>query len=214
MEDILAIKECIGKLFTGQILEPLCKTISPKPITLKLNPRFLIADDTDILLSSPHVPRPWCRHFNYVYIYKWANDETVQDALHIRKGTKKHWERCNKTLAYSYNVKSSVDYHRNLTKKPYRALIYSGDHDMSIPYIGTHEWIESLNLTIKFDWEPWFVDGQVAGYTMLYAYNELDHITYDLRFATIKCSAPHTCPSEGVKLAGLCKGRKLWNLYT
>ncbi|KAJ6754865.1 SERINE CARBOXYPEPTIDASE-LIKE 18 [Salix purpurea] len=97
MEDILAIKECIGKLFTGQILEPLCKTISPKPIAMKLDPRFLIADDTDTLLSSPHVPRPWCRHFNYVYIYKWANDETVQDALHIRKGTKKHWERCNKT---------------------------------------------------------------------------------------------------------------------
>jgi hypothetical protein len=39
----------------------------------------------------------------------------------------------------------------------------SGDHDMTIPYIGTHEWIESLNLTIKYDWEPWFVDGQVAG---------------------------------------------------
>lgn len=93
---------------------------------------------------------------------------------------------------------------------------------MTIPYIGTHEWIESLNLTIKFDWEPWFVDGQVAGlvsiilnpsilffkdkiqivihnltififaclaifrYTMLYAYNALDYITYDLRFATVK----------------------------
>ncbi|KAJ6763629.1 SERINE PROTEASE FAMILY S10 SERINE CARBOXYPEPTIDASE [Salix purpurea] len=79
---------------------------------------------TNFRTFIPHVPRPWCRHFNYVYIYKWANDETVQDALHIRKGTKKHWERCNKTLAYSYNVKSSVDYHRNLTKKPYRALIF------------------------------------------------------------------------------------------
>ncbi|KAF9665919.1 hypothetical protein SADUNF_Sadunf16G0174800 [Salix dunnii] len=193
MEDILAIKECIGKIFTGQILEPLCKTMSPKPMALKWDPRFLIADDNEILLSSPHVPRPWCRHFNYVYIYKWANDETVQDALHIRKGTKKRWERCNKTMAYSSNVKSSVDYHRNLTKKPYRALIYSGDHDMTIPYIGTHEWIESLNLTIKFDWEPWFVDGQVAGYTMLYAYNALDYITYDLRFATVK-GGGHTAP--------------------
>jgi serine carboxypeptidase-like clade 1 len=40
------------------------------------------------------------------------------------QGTIKDWRRCNKTLAYSYNVKSTVDYHRNLTKKPYRALIY------------------------------------------------------------------------------------------
>ncbi|KAG5223002.1 serine carboxypeptidase [Salix suchowensis] len=182
MEDILAIKECIGKLFTGQILEPLCKTISPKPITLKLNPRFLIADDTDILLSSPHVPRPWCRHFNYVYIYKWANDETVQDALHIRKGTKSIGKDAIRPWLIRTMSKVSVDYHRNLTKKPYRALIYSGDHDMSIPYIGTHEWIESLNLTIS-------LTGNHGLYTMLYAYNELDYITYDLRFG-----GGHTAP--------------------
>eukprot|EP00258_Populus_trichocarpa_P042621 XP_024458640.1 serine carboxypeptidase-like 18 isoform X1 [Populus trichocarpa] len=186
MEDILAIKECIGKVYTGQILEPTCKDVSPKPVALKWDPRFLIADDADILLPSPRVPGPWCRNYNHVYIYGWANDETVRDALHIRKGTIKDWRRCNKTLAYSYNVESTVDYHRNLTKKPYRSLIYSGDHDMTIPYIGTHEWIESLNLTIKYDWEPWFVDGQVAGYAMLYADNVQDYITYDLTFATVK----------------------------
>ncbi|XP_011030309.1 PREDICTED: serine carboxypeptidase-like 18 isoform X3 [Populus euphratica] len=124
MEDILAIKECIGTVFTGQILEPACKSVSPKPVALKWDPRFLIADDADILLPRPRVPGQWCRSYNHVYIYGWANDETVRDALHIRKGTIKDWRRCNKTLAYSYNVKSTVDYHRNLTKKPYRALIY------------------------------------------------------------------------------------------
>ena len=35
---------------------------------------------------------------------------------------------------------------------------------MVIPYIATHAWIESLNLTVAQDWRPWFVDGQVAGY--------------------------------------------------
>ncbi|KAI9402600.1 hypothetical protein POPTR_001G291800v4 [Populus trichocarpa] len=193
MEDILAIKECIGKVYTGQILEPTCKDVSPKPVALKWDPRFLIADDADILLPRPRVPGPWCRSYNHVYIYGWANGETVRDALHIRKGTIKDWRRCNKTLAYSYNVESTVDYHRNLTKKPYRSLIYSGDHDMTIPYIGTHEWIESLNLTIKYDWEPWFVDGQVAGYAMLYADNAQDYITYDLTFATVK-GGGHTAP--------------------
>ncbi|KAG6789699.1 hypothetical protein POTOM_005818 [Populus tomentosa] len=186
MEDILAINECIGNLDNAQILEPTCKDISPKPVALKWDPRFLIADDADILLSSPRDPGPWCRNYNYVYIYMWANDETVRDALHIRKGTIKDWRRCNKTLAYSYNVESTVDYHRNLTKQPYRTLIYSGDHDMVIPYVGTLEWIESLNLTIKYDWEPWFVDGQVAGYAMLYADNAQEYITYDLTFASVK----------------------------
>uniref|UniRef100_U5G0G3 Uncharacterized protein n=1 Tax=Populus trichocarpa TaxID=3694 RepID=U5G0G3_POPTR len=114
-------------------------------------------DDTDTLLSSHPNPGSWCRNYDYVYIYTWADDRTVQDVLH--KGTKKDWKRCNKTSAYSENVKSTVDGHRNLTKKAYRALVYSldhcfnmninGDHDMLIPYVGTHDWIESLNLTIK-----------------------------------------------------------------
>ena len=40
---------------------------------------------------------------------------------------------------------------------------HSGDHDMLIPYVGTQAWIASLNLNISEDWQPWFVDGQVAG---------------------------------------------------
>lgn len=40
---------------------------------------------------------------------------------------------------------------------------HSGDVDMAIPYVGTETWIKSLNLTIESGWQPWFVDGQVAG---------------------------------------------------
>lgn len=39
----------------------------------------------------------------------------------------------------------------------------SGDVDMEIPYVGTETWIKSLNLTIDSGWQPWLVDGQVAG---------------------------------------------------
>ena len=34
---------------------------------------------------------------------------------------------------------------------------------MIIPYLGTIRWIETLNLTFTINWEPWFVNGQVAG---------------------------------------------------
>ncbi|KAJ6896192.1 hypothetical protein NC651_022423 [Populus alba x Populus x berolinensis] len=47
MEDKLAIKECIGKVWTAQILEPSCK--------------LLRDDDTDTLLSSHPNPGSWCR---------------------------------------------------------------------------------------------------------------------------------------------------------
>nr|XP_023898791.1 putative serine carboxypeptidase-like 52 isoform X1 [Quercus suber]POE52781.1 serine carboxypeptidase-like 12 [Quercus suber] len=64
----------------------------------------------------------------------------------------------------------------------------SGDHDMVIPYIATHAWIGSLNLTIAHDWRPWFVDGQIAGFTMQYTSKK-----YCLTFATVK-GAGHTAP--------------------
>ncbi|XP_030934092.1 serine carboxypeptidase-like 7 isoform X2 [Quercus lobata] len=132
----------------------------------------------------------YTEEYNYLYSYIWANDKTVQKALHIREGSINEWVRCNLSLAntYDYDVLSSLNYHRNLIKKGYEVLIYSGDHDMVVPYIATHAWIVSLNLTIAHDWRPWFVDGQIAGFTMQYTSKK-----YCLTFATVK-GAGHTAP--------------------
>ncbi|XP_021822254.1 serine carboxypeptidase-like 11 [Prunus avium] len=121
--------------------------------------------------------------YNYLFAFIWANDKIVQDALNIREGTIKDWERCNQSLSSSYtdDVSSSVDYHRNLTKKNLRALVYSGDHDMLVPYVGTQEWIRSLNLSVDYNWRPWLVNAQVAGYTEAYTKK-----AYTLTFATVK----------------------------
>ncbi|KAF3641148.1 Serine carboxypeptidase-like 1 [Capsicum annuum] len=88
----------------------------------------------------------------------WANDDSVREALHVRK-----------------NV---VPYHTNLSAKGYRSLIYSGDHDLTIPFISTEAWIRSLNYSVIDDWRKWIVNGQVAGYTKTYSNN--------LTFATVK----------------------------
>ncbi|XP_041010659.1 serine carboxypeptidase-like 18 isoform X2 [Juglans microcarpa x Juglans regia] len=179
--------ECISNTFFNQILEPNCATQSPKPNKLR---EWSVLDDSfiDIHTSTPQVPGPWCRNYNYLYSYVWANDKTVREALHIQEGTKTNWERCNKSLAYTENVITSIDYHRNLTKKDLRALVYSGDHDMTIPYVGTEEWIETLDLSIKDDWRPWFVDGQIAGYVTIFTEEK-----YSLTFTTIK-GGGHTAP--------------------
>ncbi|CAK9158474.1 unnamed protein product [Ilex paraguariensis] len=110
---------------------------------------------------------------NYVYSYTWANDRSVQNALHVRE----EWQRCNNSIhyvvgakssaSYTFNVQSTVEYHRNLSEKRCRALIYSGDHDMVVPHVGTEEWIR---------------------YTTKYAHND-----YELTYATVK-GAGHTAP--------------------
>lgn len=190
VNDLKVYTECTEKIFTANILEPLCGRLSPKPQKSAWD-LDTFSEDFQFLRQSTSdhsEPPEWCRYNNYLYSYIWLNDKTVQNALHVREGTVSGWVRCNRSLEYTYDVPSSLSYHRNLIKKGYRVLVYSGDHDMVVPYIATHAWITSLNLTIKIDWRPWFVNGQIAGYTMQYS-----HKKYRLTFATVK-GAGHTAP--------------------
>ncbi|KAE8008144.1 hypothetical protein FH972_004684 [Carpinus fangiana] len=180
VSDLIAVTECINKIYTANILEPTCSYLSPKPVAVgsKWDPSYG-EDSVDLLLSAPQILKPWCRSYNYLFIYIWANNKTVQEALGIREGSIKEWTRCNASLSYTDDVFSVLNYHQNLIKEGYRMLIYSGDLDMVIPYVGTHAWIKSLNLTVSEEWEPWFVDGQVAGYTMEYYYKK-SRLTYTI----------------------------------
>ncbi|XVF44963.1 hypothetical protein PTKIN_Ptkin02bG0165300 [Pterospermum kingtungense] len=180
MSDLQAVTQCLENINEAQILEPNCNRLSPKPSRAKWDHSSL---GDRLLSASPRSAEPWCRNYHYLYSNIWANDKTVRSALHIREGTIGEWVRCNASLSsdYDYDVSTSIDYERNLTREHLRALIYSGDHDMAIPYLGTLAWIESLNLTVRVNWYPWLVDGQVAGYSMNYADGK-----YSLTYATIK----------------------------
>ncbi|CAH2034839.1 unnamed protein product [Thlaspi arvense] len=120
--------------------------------------------------------------YQYLLATNWANDKDVGRALHVVKGNIEKWVRCDLDLAYEKDIKNSVPYHRNNSIKGlYRSLIYSGDHDMFAPFLGTQAWIRSLNYSIIDQWRPWFVNNQVVGYTRTYANN--------MTFATIKASS-------------------------
>ncbi|XP_031126062.1 serine carboxypeptidase-like 18 [Ipomoea triloba] len=177
------VSKCTEKINQAQILEPVCSVESL--LTL------------DVSSIGENLPQQWCRENNYLFSSTWANNKVVQKALHVHEGTITEWVRCNQSLkgdtnertgAYNFNVQSTVDYHRSFTNKSCRVLIYSGDHDMVAPHLGTEEWIGSLQVAVEDDWRPWFVEDQVAGYTMKYSQNN-----YELTYATVK-GAGHTAP--------------------
>ncbi|CAL0328182.1 unnamed protein product [Lupinus luteus] len=95
----------------------------------------------------------------------WLNNDDVRKAIHaVNTSVFSDWELCTKNVLYLHELGSLIDYHINLTSKGYQALIYSGDHDLAVPFTGTQAWITSLGYKIVDEWRPWIIDFQVAGY--------------------------------------------------
>ncbi|KAL4586241.1 hypothetical protein LXL04_010876 [Taraxacum kok-saghyz] len=175
-------EECTSRLNLEDILDPFCNTSYPEPN---------------------------CRYYYYYLSEEWTNNKVVQEALGVREGTIGKWEfwnqtiqyaeRKNDTFCYAYDIFSSVPHHKKLVSKNCRGLIFSGDQDMTFPYVGIEQWIVSLNLPVNNPWKPFYVDNQVGGYEMTYAQNE-----FSLTFATVKGaghSVPQYKPKESLYLA-------------
>lgn len=205
LEDLDAIDECIDDINTMNILEPKCNTLAPKPKDAKLRRSLRERRER----RGGNFPLPYskendyyCKNFDYLLSYNWANNETVREALHVRKGTIKEWYRCNLTMidvTYDYTIHNVVDYQKNLTDRDLQLLLYSGDHDTVVTHISTEDWISWFDLPVDYDWRPWYVQGQIAGYTLRY-----EAFGYGLTYATLKGSG-HS-PTEW-------KGEQCFNMF-
>ncbi|PIA25699.1 hypothetical protein AQUCO_10900027v1 [Aquilegia coerulea] len=168
-KDLQAFTECTEGIYRQNILDPVCSYSDANKIIR--DRRLLRENSSNIILPPPKGLELWCRHYNYLPLHYWANDYGVQAALNVRKGTVMKWIRCNFDVQFLFNVESSIGYHLYLSKKGYRSLIYSGDHDMDVPSMSTQAWIRSLKSSISDEWRQWLVNDQVAGYTRTYSNN-------------------------------------------
>ncbi|MFS7905561.1 putative peptidase S10, serine carboxypeptidase, alpha/Beta hydrolase [Helianthus anomalus] len=106
LSNLQRVDECISGINLENILEPLC-------------------DDAD--------PEPPCVAATNVVIEDWANDEDVQKALHVREGTIETWKKNNETMhyyfekndttCYSYDIFSTIVYHKQLVSRNCQVLI-------------------------------------------------------------------------------------------
>ncbi|XP_042417410.1 serine carboxypeptidase-like 18 isoform X2 [Zingiber officinale] len=155
----------LSEINEAHILEVYCpesRLNHPHSLVSTTSSKRILKENQNIL-DPPPFPDLSCRCYAHTLAYYWANSNIVRRALNIRKGTIKEWVRCNRHLPYTIELKSNIKYHLSLLQRGYRALVYSGDHDLVVPFSGTKQWIKSLNSSIVEDWRSWHVGGQVAG---------------------------------------------------
>ncbi|KAK7833076.1 serine carboxypeptidase-like 18 [Quercus suber] len=153
MQHVQEFYECLSGINTAQILEPSCSFASPKPHAMFDKRRSLYENLKAFLNSDSSDPQLGCRSYGYLLSRYWANDDDVRKALQIQQGSIGEWQRCKYELYYTQDSASS----------------FVGDHDITVPFLGTQAWIRSLNYSIVDDWRSWNVQGQVAGYTRTYS---------------------------------------------
>ncbi|CAM8904270.1 unnamed protein product [Rhodiola kirilowii] len=190
---LVTYNQLIQGIWTNDILEPKCTFVPLRDEENTPAPRRFLRKNSGNNLLVESTNR--CRIFNYTLSDIWANNPRVIEALHVRKDTVTNWNRCNDSLSYTKDVDSVIHVHKYLTKHSLNVLIQTGDRDMMVPHIATRTWVQELDLDVDSNWRPWFVHGQVAGYTEKY---ELKTSGYQLVYATVK-GAGHVAPEYNRK---------------
>ncbi|KAM0893841.1 hypothetical protein ACQ4PT_024871 [Festuca glaucescens] len=171
------IEKLISEVDDDHILDDKCVSDSPKHANDDASRNRFLSEE-NIKPSVPSHPTINCFSYRYYLADIWANEQVTRDALQIKEGTIGEWIRCINGLPYTEDVPSSIPYHFNHSTRGYRVLVFSGDHDPGVPFLGTQRWVRSFNFSIVDDWRAWHVDGQSAGFTVEYD----NHLT----FATVK----------------------------
>ena len=125
-----------------------------------------------------------------VYTAGYLNLPEVQKAIHVVPETipKGRWQMCGLHDLYEFNYESVLPlYRRWVQDQQLKILVYSGDTDFIVNFLGTENWVSALNLPVKSPWRRWHgSDRQVAGY-----YEEYVGLT----FLTVK-GAGHMVPKD------------------
>ncbi|KAJ1279069.1 hypothetical protein BS78_04G127000 [Paspalum vaginatum] len=118
-------------------------------------------------------------HEQELALEKLFDTKLGREKLHAKKAEiSGAWKRCPRHIQYTRDILTLTEYHLNITAKGYRVFLYSGDHSLLVPFSATMEWLKKLNYKEIEKWHPWFVENQIAGYSIGYENNIL--------FATIK----------------------------
>ncbi|XP_047948841.1 serine carboxypeptidase-like 40 [Salvia hispanica] len=122
------------------------------------------------------------------YVYAYLNRKDVQKALHANVTKIPYdWEPCSNVLEkWTDSAPSSLPLLQEFMANGLRVWVFSGDTDGRVPVTSTKISLNKLKLPMKTLWHPWFLEGEVGGYTQVYK--------GDITFATVR-GAGHQVPS-------------------
>jgi carboxypeptidase C (cathepsin A) len=78
---------------------------------------------------------------------EWLANPAVIEALHVKANTV--------GMQYKKTATDLRPLYSTLINK-HQMLIYSGDTDGCVPYVGTEAWTRGLNFSVTNDWHQWF----------------------------------------------------------
>ncbi|CAI0442994.1 unnamed protein product [Linum tenue] len=146
--------------------------------------------------------------------YTYLNRKDVQEAMHAKLVGVTSWGFCSDVVNYDHrNLEiPTIGVVGSLVGSGIRVLVYSGDQDSVLPFVGTRILVNrlatgmGLNTTVPY--KAWFdFDKQVGGWTQVYGQNN------KLSFATIRGAshmAPFSSPKRSLALfAAFVAGRPL-----
>ncbi|EQC32660.1 hypothetical protein SDRG_09636 [Saprolegnia diclina VS20] len=121
------------------------------------------------------------------YMTAYLNQASVQAAIHADSTQALDWANCNADVNAAYDrTPSALPAYEEILSAGLKALVYSGDTDAVVNFMGTQRWLAALQLPIEAKWHAWFgPDQQLAGYTERYT---------NVTFSTVK-GAGHMVPA-------------------
>jgi len=129
--------------------------------------------------------------FNVSNTEDYIRSTALQQAIHVNPAALKYeWQVCSSHLNYTDYALTVLPIYYKL-REDYRILVYSGDVDSCVPFIGTETALDRMGLWVSEAWRAWFVNGQVAGYVKSL---ETPYGMSGISYATVK-NAGHMVPS-------------------
>lgn len=122
------------------------------------------------------------------YVYAYLNRADVQAAIHANVTKLTHdWEPCSDIISnWLDSPPTIIPLLQEFLANGLRVWVFSGDTDGRVPVTSTKYSLNKMKLPVKTAWHPWFLKGEVGGYTEVYEGG--------LTFATVR-DAGHQVPS-------------------